>query len=214
MRLIIAIETKKGNVSEEISLNKNSDNDSYRDDLSQNNSEDMEQNNNSEANDSNSEDLSEKYSSQETKSIRKLFLDASRNSGEKLKKTEKFNRKKWAREIVRWDDSHHTLTCNSQKMRMENVEIAKTSMAQQQVVMENVDVMFHSMTCQRNTSKFSLKEEINLLLQTQTKRENITIMLQRIVKILKNKNNIFNVNHSNNFTSYLIILCVQPKNYL
>ena len=76
-----------------MTLNNNSNNDSYRDDLSQNNLEDMEQNNNSDANDSNAEDLNENVSSQETKFSRKFFLNDSRRSGSKIKIAKKFNRK-------------------------------------------------------------------------------------------------------------------------
>ena len=59
-------------------LNENSGDDGYRHDVGQNNLEDMEQNNNSQVNDSNIEDLSEHFSSQKTKSSRKLFLNASK----------------------------------------------------------------------------------------------------------------------------------------
>ena len=81
-------------ISEQIELNDNSDDDSHRDDLSQNNSEGMGQNNNSEVNYSNEEDLSEIFSSQENISSRKLFFNASRNSGWKMKKVKKLNCKR------------------------------------------------------------------------------------------------------------------------
>ena len=104
---------KSVKISEQMELNKNSDNDSYRDYLSQNNSEYLEQNKNSEVNDRNRECLSKNVSSQGTKSSRKLFFNASINSGEKMKKVKKSNCKKGPRTKLRRDNLNHTLRHDS-----------------------------------------------------------------------------------------------------
>ena len=70
------------NISEEIDLNDNGENEICRDDLSKDISEGMEHDDNSETNDSNREDLSENFSSQETQSSRKLVVNTSKTSVE------------------------------------------------------------------------------------------------------------------------------------
>ena len=106
------------NVYMQMELSNNSNYDCCRDNLSQNNSEDVEKNNDSESNDSNAEYLSKKIS-QETKYSRKLFPNASRKICRKMKKVEKFNCKKGAREKVLRDNLCHVLAHNIQNVGIE-----------------------------------------------------------------------------------------------
>ena len=108
----------------------NSENDSCRDDLSENITEGMERNDNIETNDSNREDLSENVSSQENQSSGKLVVNTSKNISDKTKKVKKFNCEKRARVKVHRDNSCHMLTHGNQKVEQNNEESSENSVEQ------------------------------------------------------------------------------------